>query len=278
VTEHASSSIDLELAVAIEAARAGGRVLRHPLRRELDVELKDGHANLVTSADLDSQQAVFEVIRRSFPEHAIVGEEGTVGDPDSEHVWIVDPLDGTTNYAHGVPFFGVSVGLRSAGGSVCGAVYDPHHDTLFAAARGCGATRNGVPIAISTVGQLRGALLVTGAQSSDPAVIRMFTELVGRLMSAACGVRFLGSPALALCSIACGQVDGFCERGLNEWDICAGQLILEEAGGILTGFDGGPAQPTEPFDVVASNGLIHEELVASLPRSAVGAPRARIDG
>lgn len=252
------------LPVAIKAARAGGRVLSDGLHRDPEATLKDSRANVVTWADVRSQEAIVSVIRDAFPDHGIVGEEGTTGDADAEHVWFVDPLDGTSNYANGWPFFGVSVALRSAGQTVCGVVYDPYHDELFAAAPGGGATRNGEPLSVSDVDQLDRALVVVQAQSDDPAVIREFAQLVELVMNVARGVRFPGAPALVLCAVAAGRLTAYCERYMDPWDIVAGGLILEEAGGRLTRFDGQAVRSTEPADVVATNGPIHDELLAAL--------------
>lgn len=261
-----------ELEVAEAAARAGGRAVLDG-RRRLEVARKhDDRANIVTSADLASQAAVTAVIAAAFPGHAIVGEEGVAGPADSAHTWYVDPLDGTTNYVHGVPFWCVSVALRTAGQVTCGAVYDPVHDEMYAAARGAGATCNGAPLAVSDVDRLDRALLVVMAQSDDPGVIHEFAQLYEHIMNVARGVRHLGSPALAMCLVASGRLESYVERYMDPWDILAGTVILEEAGGRLTRFDGSPLDVPEVADIVASNGLIHDELLAVLaPRTDKGA-------
>jgi myo-inositol-1(or 4)-monophosphatase len=231
---------------------------------DLEIAYKDARANLVTIADRQSQAAIVDVICDAFPGHAIVGEEGTTGDPRGEHVWYVDPLDGTTNYAHGLPYFCVSVAVRSAGDTVAGVVYDPVHDEMYAAARHEGATRNGEQLHVSGIARLDRALVVAQAQSVDPGEIRAYASLVERLMTAAGGVRSLGSPALTLCAIAAGRLEAYCEYAMDPWDIAAGQLILEEAGGTLTGFDGRPHRTAARTDVAASNGRIHSELLTAL--------------
>jgi len=254
------------LLVAEAAARAGGAVLMARLRGNGDLQIayKDGRANLVTVADRESQRAVTDVIRAAFPEHAVVGEEGTTGDPGTEHVWYVDPLDGTTNFAHGLPFFCVSVALRSRGRTVAGAVYDPASDEMFAASLGGGATVNGLPLRVSGIARLDRALVVAQAQSVDEGEIRAYAALVRRLMQAAGGVRSLGSPALTLCAIAAGRLEAYCEYAMDAWDIAAGQLILHEAGGTLTTFSGAAHTTAERADVAASNGRVHPELLAVL--------------
>jgi myo-inositol-1(or 4)-monophosphatase len=262
--------VSTPLRVAEEAARAGGKVLLSHLKDGhlkdggLKVAYKDGRANIVTSADTGSQRAVCEVISRAFPDHAIIGEEGTAGGSSTTNAWYVDPLDGTTNYAHGLPFFCVSVALRSHGATVAGAVFDPLRDELFSAARSEGAFVNGRPLRASGVARLDRALVVAQAQTVDDGEIRAYATLVDRLMRLTGGVRSLGSPALALCAVAAGRLEAYCEYTMDAWDILAGQLILQEAGGRLTTFSGVPHISADRADVVATNGLIHDELVEAL--------------
>lgn len=257
---------DRALEVAVTAARATAAVLSDAARSDLEISYKDTRANLVTVADRQSQAAIAGVILDAFPDHAIVGEEGTTGDPSAAHVWYVDPLDGTTNYTHGLPFYCVSIALRTSGKTVAGVVYDPGHDEMFAATRHGGATRNGERLRVSDVARLDRALVVAQAQTDDPAEIRAFADLLDRLLNVAGGVRSLGSPALTLCAIAAGRLDAYCEHAMDLWDLAAGQLILEEAGGVLTQLDGQPHRGADRVDVVASNGRIHTELLNALKR------------
>jgi len=261
--------------VAEAAARMGGAVLTRFLRDEDELEIgyKDARANLVTAADRESQRAVTETILTAFPNHAVDGEEGTTGSLDAADVWYVDPLDGTTNFTHGLPFFCVSVALRSRGTTVAGAVYDPLHDEMFVGVRAGGATLNGAPIGVSDIARLDRALVVAQAQTVDPGEIRAYARLVERLMSVSGGVRSLGSPALTLCAIAAGRLEGYCEYTMDAWDILAGQLILAEAGGRLTMLDGRPHATADRADIAASNGYIHADLVDAL-RGLDGAPGA----
>ena len=253
------------LRVAEKAARAGGTVVLSRLHdADLQVAYKDGRANIVTVADTESQRAVCAVIADAFPDHAIIGEEGTSAGASAGHAWYVDPLDGTTNYAHGLPFFCVSVALRSHGSTVAGAVYDPLRDELFSAARSEGAFVNGTPLSASAVARLDRALVVAQAQTVDDGEIRAYAALVERLMRVAGGVRSLGSPALTLCAIAAGRLEAYCEYAMDAWDILAGQLILQEAGGRLTTFSGVPHTTAERADIVATNGHIHDELITAL--------------
>jgi myo-inositol-1(or 4)-monophosphatase len=262
--------VSRELQVAIDAARAGAAELAAARSGDLRVDYKDARANVVTVADRRSQAAIADVILGAFPDgHAIDGEEGAAGDPGAPHVWYVDPLDGTTNYAHGLPFFCVSIALRSpspagTAETVAGVVYDPVHDEMFAADAVGRATLNGKPLQVSTVARLDRALVVAQAQTVDPAEIRAYATLVERLMSVAGGVRSLGSPALTLCAIAAGRLEAYCEYAMDAWDIAAGQLILRQAGGTLTKFDGRPHESADRADVVASNSLIHQELITAL--------------
>jgi myo-inositol-1(or 4)-monophosphatase len=252
--------------VAEAAARAGGAVLTRWLRGAPDLEIgyKDARANLVTAADRESQRAVTETILTVFPGHAVDGEEGAAGNPDATDVWYVDPLDGTTNFTHGLPFCCVSVALRSQARTVAGVVYDPVRDEMFVGVLGGGATLNGVPVGVSDIARLDRALVVAQAQTVDPGEIRAYARLVERLMSVSGGVRSLGSPALTLCSIAAGRLEAYCEYTMDAWDILAGQLILAEAGGTLTLFDGRPHVTADRADVVASNGYVHAELIQAL--------------
>jgi myo-inositol-1(or 4)-monophosphatase len=263
--------------VAEAAARAGGEVLTR-MRQDGDLEIgyKDARANLVTAADRESQRAVTDTILTAFPDHAVDGEEGTAGNMDSADVWYVDPLDGTTNYTHGLPFFCVSVALRSGEAphsgetrrsgdqTVAGAVYDPSRDEMFVGVLGGGATLNGTPVGVSDIARLDRALVVAQAQTVSPDEIFAYARLVERLMSVSGGVRSLGSPALTLCAIAAGRLDAYCEYSMDAWDILAGQLILSEAGGTLTLFDGQPHMTADRADVVASNGHVHAELTDAL--------------
>jgi myo-inositol-1(or 4)-monophosphatase len=218
----------------------------------------------VTAADRESQRAVTEIILTAFPGHAVDGEEGTAGDPDAADVWYVDPLDGTTNFTHGLPFCCVSVALRSQDATVAGAVYDPLHDEMFVGVLGGGATLNGAPIGVSDVARLDRALVVAQAQTVDAGEIRAYARLVERLMSVTGGVRSLGSPALTLCAIAAGRLEAYCEYAMDAWDILAGQLILAEAGGLLTLLDGRAHATADRADVVATNGYLHADLIDAL--------------
>ena len=230
-----------------------------------------GDINLVTEADLASEQLIIERIRSYYPQHGILAEESgeavMVGGRRSEWKWIIDPLDGTTNYAHGYPCFGVSIALEHEGVLEIGVVYDPVRNEMFAAERGKGATLNSRTIRVSNVDELNSAMVCTGFPYNvreRPDFARDFTNFT----MAAQAVRRDGSAAIDLAYVACGRFDGFFEDGLSPWDTAAGVVLIQEARGRVTNFD------DEPLDiytekVLASNGLIHDAMRAVLRRGAV---------
>ena len=226
--------------VAVMAARRGGSVLLRHLNRldKLRVE-KKGHNDFVSDADRAAEAAVIEVIQRHYPDHAIHAEEsGVHGDADT--VWIIDPLDGTTNFLHGFPQFCVSVGVQVKGRLEAGAVYDPMRQELFAASRGNGATLDDRKIRVSGRTELEHALIGTGfpfRQKDMP--MGPYLEMLGKVVRNTSGVRRPGAAALDLCYVAAGRLDGFWETGLKSWDLAAGTLIIREAGGIVSALDGG---------------------------------------
>ena len=250
----------LFLATAAEAALAAGRIQREYFRRHLQVE-KKGPIDLVTAADLDVEREFRQLIARRFPSHVVLGEEGA-GAPDprpSSHRWIIDPIDGTTNFVHGLAFFCASIALEIDGRVEVAAVYDPMADELFTAERGGGARLNGAPLAVSRVGVLIDSLLCTGFPYTVQAERRRQVDVFAAFLGEARAVRRLGSAALDLCFVAAGRFDGFWEEQLHAWDIAAGALIVEEAGGRVTDYAGGPM---DLFlgEIVASNGVIHDEM------------------
>jgi myo-inositol-1(or 4)-monophosphatase len=249
--------------VAAAAARAGGAVLAATDPATVEVTLKDARVDLTTSADRASQAAVVAVLREAFPDHAIDGEEGALaGDP--AHVWHVDGLDGTANFAHGIPWYAVSVGYRAGDEVLAGAVYDPVHDELFTAARGLGATVNGRPLRVAGERELTRAVVATQIQTSDAGRIGTFCGELERLMNAVGGVRFMGAPALLLAHIAAGHLTAYYERAMPPWDISAGQLLVEEAGGRVTDRRGVRIASAAVTDIVASAGGVHDALLAVL--------------
>lgn len=248
----------------IQTAREAGGVLIDRLGRAR-ISTK-GDIDLVTEADLAAEKLIIERIKSHYPRHAILAEEsGASVELDagkSDWKWIIDPLDGTTNYAHGYPCFCVSIAVEHAGQIELGVVYDPTRDELFAAERGQGATLNERPIRVSTIADLNSAMLCTGFPYNVRERPDFAREFINFTMTAQ-AVRRDGSAALDLAYLACGRFDGFWEDGLNAWDIAAGLLLIEEAGGRVTDFRGAPLSIYTP-KVLATNGLVHEAMIGVL--------------
>jgi len=243
-------------------AREAGALLLHYFHQKLKIEYK-GEADLVTAADRASEKLIRERIAARFPGHDVLGEEQGLTDSGSEYRWYVDPLDGTTNFAHSYPVFCVSLALerRTADSArrIAGVVYDPTRDELFSAEPSRGAKLNGERIQVSKISQLKECLVATGFPShkrhKNPNIY-FYHQITLRTH----GVRRAGSAALDLCSVACGRFEGFWEFNLNPWDTAAGVLIIEEAGGKVTRFDGSPFQ-IDSRETLASNGLVHDALL-----------------
>jgi myo-inositol-1(or 4)-monophosphatase len=249
---------------SIQLARAAGEVLKRYMDREKQVELK-GRANLVTAADKESEVLIIRAIHERYPDHAILAEESGASGAGRAR-WIIDPLDGTTNFAHQYPFFSVSIGLERNGEIVCGAVYDPCRDEMFSGARGMGSFLNGQRLRVSDVSPLAGALLLTGFSYGVREKIRVAMSQFEAFIIESQAVRRGGSAALDLCYLAGGRCDGFWELDLHPWDTAAGVVILEEAGGRVTDFKGGPYS-VYMKEILASNGRIHEEMSGVLGRT-----------
>lgn len=267
------TNLQIFLDIATEAALAAGTVLQDYLGKvENAVTEKGRPGDLVTVADKAAETVILDVLRRHFPEHSILAEEsGKLGNQDNEYLWAIDPLDGTTNFAHQYPFFAVSIGLLIQGVPQVGVIYDPFHDELFRAAQGLGATRNHRPIKVSDTSELGKSLLVTGfaydrRETSD----NNYAEFC-HLTHLTQGVRRSGSASLDLAHVACGRVEGYWERGIAPWDIAAGVILLREAGGKVTAYDCSPLDIASGR-ILATNGSIHnslsQELKQVLPLSA----------
>jgi myo-inositol-1(or 4)-monophosphatase len=272
----AGGAVDFHLASCIAAAKAAGRVILEHWGRRATLAVKEkGRNDFVTVADRRAEEVVLRLLRARFPDHAIVAEESS---DDSEggrsgrtasradraaadgYRWFVDPLDGTTNFIHGVPVFCVSIGLADAQGMRAAAVYDPVRDEMFTAARGQGAHLNGAPLQVARPGKLEKSLLVTGIP------FRSFDRLDAYLASfrgfihEGGGLRRDGSAALDLAYVACGRYDGFWEMGLSSWDVAAGSLLVTEAGGVVTDFTGRGGY-VESGDIIASAAEIHPDML-----------------
>lgn len=243
-------------------ARQAGEILRAGYQKEHQVVYK-GAIDLVTEIDHQSENFLLREIRSQFPDHHIMAEESG-GSQGNLHQWYIDPLDGTVNYAHHIPIFCVSIGYASNGSLRLAVVYDPLRDELFSAERGKGAHLNGRPLRASGVDNLQHSLLVTGfAYDIHNAALDNFSNFV-RLSKMSLGVRRFGSAALDLCYVAAARFDGFWELGLNPWDVAAGGLICEEAGGVVTNIAGGPDFISPPQSIVATSPGIHARLLEVL--------------
>jgi myo-inositol-1(or 4)-monophosphatase len=254
-----------QLSVAVHAARSAGDLLRMKFGRHLEIRSKGVRSNLVTDADTASEALIRTAIARRFPDDALLGEESGAHAGGAGR-WIVDPLDGTTNFSHGYPCFCVSIAFEFEGVVMIGVVYDPTRDELFVGQRGAGARLNGGVIAASHRSQLRDGLLVTGFPpfgGGEPPNLAPFEEFMVRGQA----LRRDGSAALDLCYVAAGRFDGFWEPDLSAWDVAAGALIVEEAGGRVSDYRGGP-MTLEGKQIIATNGRIHDEMVAVLKRFA----------
>ncbi|HSR54027.1 MAG TPA: inositol monophosphatase family protein [Acidobacteriota bacterium] len=256
-----NDSLEKRMPVAQEAARQAGKLLFENLRGDFKVA-KKGPIDLVTEMDLAAEKLIVETIGESFPDDEVLAEERGLELGEARRRWIIDPLDGTTNYAHGYRFFCVSIAFEQDGRVELGAVYDPVTDEMYTARRGGGAYLNGQKLRVSATESLEDALLCTGFPY-DKQMMSQGVDFFKRLLFCARAVRRDGSAALDLCYVAAGRFEGFWEKGLQAWDVAAGQLIVSEAGGRVTGIE------EEDFSVygrqiVASNGRIHQDLLQHL--------------
>jgi myo-inositol-1(or 4)-monophosphatase len=253
---------------AVNAANIAGKYQKSRFASPLDIDMK-GDKDLVTEVDRESERLIVEHLLSCFPDHNIVAEEGDYPVGDSAFRWIIDPVDGTTNYAHGFPWFCCSIGLEHEGELIAGVIYNPIYDELFSASKGGGAFLNGKRLSVSSRSPLKNTLLGTGFPydcATDPA--NNFNNFISFQKSAR-GIRRAGAAALDLAYVAAGRLDGFWELKLKAWDVAAGVLLVREAGGRVSTFDG---SIYDVFNdkIVASNGLIHDEMVAMLGVKSAG--------
>jgi len=244
----------------LEAAKAAGDLMKTSFNSDFKVSNKEGLNNLVTEVDHASEKLIMDTIRSRFPEHYILSEESGEHIMDSEIKWIIDPIDGTVNFANGIPLCCVSIGVEKAGTMILGAVYNPFLEEMFFAERGKGATLNGKQLQVTAKDDVTTSCLVTGFpysyldEPNGPLVV------FEKLIRIGVPVRRLGSAAIDLCWVAAGRFDGFYEHKLNAWDSAAGFLMVEEAGGKVTDFEGNAYSPYQPH-IVATNGKIHDQLL-----------------
>jgi len=248
------------LETAVEIAKEAGSLLAGYYERHVPYQIK-GEFDLVTEADRASEKLVVERLRSHFPTHAIVAEEGTGHESASEYRWFVDPLDGTTNFAHGFPMFCVSIGLERAGVAIAGVVYDPIHQELFTAERGSGAFLNSHRIHVSATQSLGESLASTGFPSRKRHH-NINIHFYYQLAMASHGVRRTGSAALDLSYVAAGRLDFFWEFGLKSWDMSAGTLLVSEAGGRVTDMTGASLNVTTSDHLLAGNGVFHDDILS----------------
>jgi myo-inositol-1(or 4)-monophosphatase len=254
--------LDLIKRTAIAAAYQGANVLRSYFGQHPAVQ-KKGAIDLVTEADTASESVIVEIIRSRFPDHAVLAEEGGASGEGRECQWIIDPLDGTTNFAHQIPIYAISIGFALHGRIVAGVVLNPSSGELFTATADEGARLNGKPIRVSSVASLEDSLLATGFPYNVRDLLPDITRRIQNCLRVAQGVRRLGSAALDLCYVACGRFEGFWEQYLKPWDTAAGTCIAGAAGAVITDFSNQP-YPIGGKEILATNGLIHEQLIAAL--------------
>jgi myo-inositol-1(or 4)-monophosphatase len=254
------------ITVAIEAAREAGKFLKYSVGKVKSIEMKKGEErNLVSEIDKASEAKIISIIKRHYPGHAILAEESGASTTESDYKWIIDPLDGTTNFLHGLPIFSVTIGLEYKGEMVAGVVFDPNLDEMFTAEKGSGAFCNGKRLKVTNSSELISSLLVTGfpydiTENPDNAV----GHFVNFLMLGQ-GIRRLGSAAMDLSYVAAGRFDGFWEVNLHPWDMAAGVLLVREAGGMVTDFSGTQSTVYNK-QVLATNGVLHEAMLKVLQK------------
>lgn len=244
-------------------AKEAGSIIRDGFGKSFKIEYKTGENNLVTEIDKASEKLITDFVNKKFPSHSILAEEGSGEQKNSEYLWVIDPLDGTNNFTHGLPIFSVSIGLQKNGETIAGVVYDVIRDILFSAEIGAGAFSDSKKIKVSGNDNIAHSMLVTGFpynKKENPD--KVFEKFIA-FTKAARGVRRLGSAAIDFCYLASGVFDGFWEVHLHPWDICAGKLIVEEAGGLVTDFDGNKTS-IYTKRMLTSNGKIHNQMIEVL--------------
>jgi myo-inositol-1(or 4)-monophosphatase len=244
----------------ISIAKEAGRLVKQSFGKNLKIDFKTNELDLVTEADKASEKLIIDFIRQKYPSHSVLAEEGGGVKNKSDFLWVVDPLDGTTNFAHGLPIFSVSIGVQKNGKTIAAVVYDVMRDIVFAAELGSGAFANSDKIKVSRTDMLGRSLLVTGFPynvSENPD--RAFERFIA-LQKKSRGIRRLGSAAIDFCYVASGVFDGFWEVYLHPWDICAGKLIVEEAGGFVTDFSGNEID-IYTKKILATNNRIHNQII-----------------
>ena len=248
--------------IGIEAIYSGARVLRNHFGRIAQINQK-GAFDLVTEADTESEKQIMETILKAFPDHAILAEESGVNKGTAEYKWLIDPLDGTTNYVHQLPLFTIAIALAVRDKIELGLILNPMDGELYSAIAGKGAELNGKPIKVSSIASVSNSLLVTGFPYDFNEIVEPAMKRFSVFQQASQGVRRLGSAALDLCYVACGRFDGFWEQNLKPWDKAAGAIIATEAGAVITDFSNQPFSINQK-EILVSNGKIHQEMLSLL--------------
>jgi myo-inositol-1(or 4)-monophosphatase len=252
------------LSTALAASRAGAEVLRQRLNTLTSNEIDEkGRHDFVTVVDRESEAAILQIIRAAHPDHSILAEESGYHEQNSDFRWIIDPLDGTTNYIHGYPYFAVSIAVQQRGEIVAGVVLDVSRDEEFTASKGDGAYLNGQKFEVSSVTALDRSLILTGFPFKAQQYLEDFISIFRQLLPETSGIRRAGSAALDLANLACGRAEGFWEFGLSAWDIAAGEILVREAGGIITDIEGGE-NFLDSGHVMAGNQEIYQHLKAMI--------------
>ncbi|MCX7612321.1 MAG: inositol monophosphatase [Ignavibacterium sp.] len=247
----------------IYISKSAGEIIRNYFGKNISVEFKSDVKNLVTLADKESEKTIIDFIKKKYPSHGILAEESGQQGNDSDYLWVIDPLDGTSNFAHGLPIFSVSIGLQYKNEIVAGVVYDIMRDKIYYAEKGSGAYKEDVRISVSKKSKIEESFLVTGFPYNINENPENAFEKFIAMTKASRAVRRLGSAAIDFCYVAEGVFDGFWEVHLNPWDICAGKILVEEAGGKVTDFFGNKIDIFNKT-ILASNGIIHQKMISIL--------------
>jgi myo-inositol-1(or 4)-monophosphatase len=244
----------------VEIAKEAGGIIKDGFGKKLSIEFKTDKANLLTNIDKAAEKVIIDFIKKEYPTHSIIAEESGKNINSSEYTWVIDPLDGTTNFAHSLPIFAVSIGLQKGKETILGVIYDVMRDVIFFAERGAGTFANDMKISVSDNSNLDESVLVTGFSYDRKDEYRDAVKLFGSFLPKTRAVRRLGSAAMDFCFVASGVFDGFWEANLSPWDVCAGMLIVEEAGGQITDFHNKPITMYSN-QYLATNGKVHDEMI-----------------
>lgn len=253
------------IAKSIEIAKQAGEIIREGFGNNLSIDFKTDEANLVTNIDKASEKLIKDFIRKEYPTHSIIAEESGTSKNSSEYTWVIDPLDGTTNFAHGLPIFSVSIGLQKNGETILGVIYDVMRDVIYSAEKGAGTFENSERVYVNKNSILSQSLLVTGFAYNREDEYKAAVKIFSNMLTASRGVRRLGSAAIDFCYVANGVFEGFWEANLSPWDVCAGLIIVEEAGGKTSDFHGNKVK-IDSDSFLATNGKVHSKILNILTK------------